>query len=101
MSLLTELKRRNVHRMAGLYLVAAWLAVQVCSTILPAFDLPTWVLRAVIVALAGETVIDFTFGPPLANVGSVGVIGARLSSEQDSANATTTTAATNKIPLRI
>jgi TolB-like protein/Tfp pilus assembly protein PilF len=52
MSLLAELKRRNVHRMAGLYLVAAWLAVQVCSTVFPAFDLPSWVLRAVIVALA-------------------------------------------------
>jgi TolB-like protein len=61
MSLLTELKRRNVHRMAGLYLVAAWLAVQVCSTILPAFDLPTWVLRAVIVALAAGFVPALAF----------------------------------------
>jgi putative heme degradation protein len=28
----TELKRRNVIRMAGLYLVGAWLAVQVAGT---------------------------------------------------------------------
>ncbi|HSC09346.1 MAG TPA: hypothetical protein VLC97_00100 [Rhodanobacteraceae bacterium] len=47
-----ELKRRNVLRMAGLYLVGAWLIVQVSSTVLPAFDLPSWGLRAVIVLLA-------------------------------------------------
>ena len=51
MSLLAELKRRNVIRMAGLYLVGAWLLTQVASTVLPAFDGPAWVLRAVIVAL--------------------------------------------------
>jgi adenylate cyclase len=49
---LDEIKRRNVHRMAGLYLVAAWLVVQVASTVLPAFDLPSWLLRAVITVLA-------------------------------------------------
>ena len=32
MTLLAELKRRNVIRMAGLYLVGAWLIVQVAST---------------------------------------------------------------------
>lgn len=34
---LTELKRRNVIRMAGLYLVGAWLLVQVAGTVLPVF----------------------------------------------------------------
>jgi hypothetical protein len=33
--LLAELKRRNVIRMAGLYLVGAWLVVQVAATLLP------------------------------------------------------------------
>jgi TolB-like protein len=51
MNLLAELKRRNVIRMAGLYLVVAWLIVQVASSIFPAFDLPSWALRAVIVLL--------------------------------------------------
>ena len=41
MKLLAELKRRNVIRMAGLYLVGAWLIVQVASTVFPAFDLPS------------------------------------------------------------
>jgi hypothetical protein len=37
-----ELKRRNVIRAVGLYLVGAWLLIQVASTMLPAFDAPTW-----------------------------------------------------------
>ncbi len=49
---LAELKRRNVFRMAGLYVVGAWLVVQVAETVLPAFDVPGWVLRAIIVLLA-------------------------------------------------
>jgi len=51
MNLLKELQRRNVIRMAGLYLVAAWLMVQVASTVFPAFDLPAWALRGVILLL--------------------------------------------------
>ena len=46
MSFVAELKRRNVLRMAGLYLVGAWLVTQVASTVLPAFDVPAWALRA-------------------------------------------------------
>jgi hypothetical protein len=41
MSFLAELKRRNVIRMAGLYLVGAWLVVQLASTVFPAFELPS------------------------------------------------------------
>jgi TolB-like protein/Tfp pilus assembly protein PilF len=52
MSFFTELKRRNVLRMAGLYLVGAWLLTQVASTLLPAFDVPSWALRGLIVTLA-------------------------------------------------
>ncbi len=48
----TELKRRNVIRMAGLYLVGAWLIIQVASTMLPAFNLPSWALRDLIITLA-------------------------------------------------
>jgi len=51
-SFFDELKRRNVIRVAGLYLVGAWLLIQVASTMLPAFDAPAWVLRAVITTLA-------------------------------------------------
>ena len=47
-----ELRRRNVIRMAGLYLVGAWLLIQVASTVLPTFDVPSWALRGLIITLA-------------------------------------------------
>ena len=52
MNFLAELRRRNVIRMAGLYLVAAWLITQVAGTLLPMFDAPSWIVRAVVIALA-------------------------------------------------
>ncbi len=52
MSLLAELRRRNVIRMAGLYVVGAWLVVQVAETLLPIFGTPEWVLKALVVLLA-------------------------------------------------
>lgn len=52
MSFFAELRRRNVIRMAGLYLVGAWVVVQVAETVLPAFDVPAWVLRAIIIVIA-------------------------------------------------
>ncbi len=38
--------------MAGLYLVGAWLIAQVAETILPAFEVPNWVMRAIVIVLA-------------------------------------------------
>lgn len=47
-----ELKRRNVVRMAGLYLVGAWLLVQVAGTVLPMFGAPEWLPRSIVILLA-------------------------------------------------
>jgi TolB-like protein len=52
MNLFAELKRRNVIRVAGLYLVVAWLVVQVAETLLPVFGTPEWVLKTLILLLA-------------------------------------------------
>ena len=52
MSFLAELRRRNVIRMAGWYVVGAWLIVQVASIVFPAFELPAWTLRGLILLLA-------------------------------------------------
>jgi len=49
---LSELKRRNVIRMAGLYLVGAWLITQVAGTVLPMFGAPDWFARSVVILLA-------------------------------------------------
>jgi TolB-like protein/Flp pilus assembly protein TadD len=46
-----ELKRRNVIRMAGLYLVGAWLVVQVAGTVLPMFRAPEWLPRTIVILL--------------------------------------------------
>src|SRR4051794_15836483 len=51
-SFFAELKRRNVIRFAGLYLVGAWLLVQVASTVLPMFGAPDWLPRTIVVLLA-------------------------------------------------
>ena len=47
-----ELKRRNVIRMVGLYLVGAWLVVQVAGTVLPMFGAPEWLPRTIVVLVA-------------------------------------------------
>jgi len=47
-----ELRRRNVIRMAGLYLVGAWLIVQVAGTVLPMFGAPAWLPRSIVILLA-------------------------------------------------
>ena len=52
MTFFTELKRRNVVRMAGLYLVGAWLLVQVAGTVLPMFSAPEWLPRSIVILLA-------------------------------------------------
>src|ERR1700730_7508520 len=51
-SFLSELKRRNVIRFAGLYLVGAWLLTQVASTVLPMFGAPDWLRRTIVSLLA-------------------------------------------------
>jgi TolB-like protein len=51
-SFFTELRRRNVVRMAGLYLVGAWLLIQVSGTVLPMFGAPDWLPRTIVILLA-------------------------------------------------
>src|SRR4029453_5985472 len=46
-----ELTRRNVIRMAGLYLVGPWVVVQVAGTVLPMFGAPEWLPRTIVVLL--------------------------------------------------
>ena len=48
MSLVNELKRRNVFRVAAAYLVVGWLLTEVLTTILPTLGAPEWAARAVI-----------------------------------------------------
>jgi TolB-like protein/Flp pilus assembly protein TadD len=49
---LAELKRRKVFRVAAVYLVVAWLVVQVASTTFEPMGLPPWTLKLVITLAA-------------------------------------------------
>ena len=52
MSLFAELKRRHVIRMSGLYLVGAWLSLQVADTLLPICQAPGWGMKVLVAVLA-------------------------------------------------
>ena len=52
MSLISELRRRNVFRVAAAYLVVGWLLTEVLTTILPELGAPDWAPRAVILIFA-------------------------------------------------
>ncbi len=47
----TELKRRNVYKVAIAYAVVAWLLMQVASQIFPFFEIPNWAVRLVVLLL--------------------------------------------------
>ena len=49
MSLLQELQRRNVIRVATAYVVVAWLIIQVVETIFPAFGFSDKAVRIVVI----------------------------------------------------
>jgi len=51
-SLIGELKRRNVFRVAIAYLAAAWLLTEVSSTLFPLFEVPEWGIRLIVILLA-------------------------------------------------
>ena len=67
-----ELRQWHIFRIAAGYAVAAWLLVQVIATIGPAFEVPNWVLRAVVlVAIVGflATMAFLLFRPRTAGKG--------------------------------
>jgi TolB-like protein/Flp pilus assembly protein TadD len=49
MSLIAELKRRNVFRVGAAYAIVAWLLLEVASVIFPGLHLPDWTLTFLIV----------------------------------------------------
>ena len=48
----SELKRRNVYKVAVAYAVVGWLVVQISSTVLPTFHAPEWVVQTLVVLVA-------------------------------------------------
>jgi TolB-like protein len=54
-NLITELKRRNVFRVAAAYVVGGWILIQTSDALFPALNLPDWTTRFV----AGLVVLGF------------------------------------------
>ncbi len=50
-SFLTELKRRNVYKVAVAYAVIGWLLVQIATQVFPFFEIPNWAVRLVVLLL--------------------------------------------------
>src|SRR5882757_6498743 len=46
-----ELQRRKVYRIAAAYIIAAGFIIQIGSAVFPAWELPNWTLRLVVVLL--------------------------------------------------
>src|ERR1700704_3894742 len=48
----SELKRRNVYKVAVAYAIVGWLLVQVATQVFPFLEIPNWVIRLVIALVA-------------------------------------------------
>jgi TolB-like protein len=48
----TELKRRNVYKVAVAYAVVGWLLIQVATQVFPFLEIPNWAIRLVILITA-------------------------------------------------
>src|ERR671925_1688058 len=52
MNFFSELKRRNVYKVAVAYAVVGWVIAQIATQIFPFLEIPNWVVRLVIVLIA-------------------------------------------------
>ena len=47
----SELKRRNVYKVAVAYAVVSWLLIQIATQVFPFFEIPNWAVRLVVLLL--------------------------------------------------
>src|SRR5262249_27987510 len=57
-----ELKRRHVYRAAMAYGVAAWLLVQIATQVFPFFEIPSWIVRLIVLT----AILGFPIALPIA-----------------------------------
>jgi TolB-like protein/Tfp pilus assembly protein PilF len=50
-NLFSELKRRNVYKVAVAYIVAGWALSQGIAQVFPVFDVPNWVIRLIVLLI--------------------------------------------------
>src|SRR5205809_3393082 len=47
----SELKRRNVYKVAVAYIVAGWALSQGIAQVFPVFDIPNWIIRLIVLLI--------------------------------------------------
>src|SRR5437879_10091495 len=47
----SELKRRNVYKVAVAYIVAGWALAQGIAQVFPVFDIPNWIVRLIVLLI--------------------------------------------------
>jgi len=53
----TELRRRNVHRVAATYALVSWILIEAGSVLLPTFGAPEWFFKAYVMIVAAGFVV--------------------------------------------
>jgi TolB-like protein len=61
-TLLTELRRRGVFRLAAVYIIGAWVIMQVADVFFPAWDIPDAALRSLLAAAVLGFPVALVFG---------------------------------------
>ena len=91
LKLIEELRRRQVFRTAGLYVGGIWIVLQVAEVVLPVYDSPDWVMKALI----SVGIVGLPIAIALAWMFDITARGIHL--ETDSAEATSTIGGRNKM----
>ena len=60
-SFFSELKRRNVYKVAIAYAVVAWLLIQIATQVFPFFEVPNWAVRLVVLVLIAGFPVALVF----------------------------------------
>src|SRR5450755_2907008 len=47
----SELKRRNVYKVAVAYAIVGWLLIQIATQVFPFFEIPNWAVRLIVLAI--------------------------------------------------
>src|SRR3954467_5841823 len=58
----SELRRRNIFRVAAAYAIVSWLIIQIASSTFPVLEIPRWCVRLVIVLLVLGFPVALTLG---------------------------------------
>jgi TolB-like protein/Tfp pilus assembly protein PilF len=61
-SLIDELRRRNVFRLAATYALAAWILIEAGSVLLPTFGVPDWFFRVYVLVIFAGFVVALVLG---------------------------------------